>query len=107
MSVLRSVARWILFIIRNKGRYPKYPFEDDYVETPLVLHVGPWGRTEWHDPSDGSIYTVTMIDSVSAIAESIERDIYFSEDQVIEEERSVCRKKLPYAIGFWPDDVEK
>jgi hypothetical protein len=106
MRFLRSAARWILFIIRNKGRYPDYPFEDDCAGTPLVLHAGSWGRTEWHDPSDGSIYTVTTIDSVSAIAESMEKDIYYPEYQDIKEKPSVCRTKSPYAIGFWPDDIE-
>jgi len=44
---LRKFFRWILFLFRNRFQRPLYPYLDDMGESPVKLHIGPWGRVEW------------------------------------------------------------
>ena len=78
MNPLRQIGRWMLFVVRNSGRKPKYPFVDDGVDSPLELHIGPWGRTQWRDTEDRTLHEVVTVDDTGLISESIERDIYGS-----------------------------
>ncbi len=106
MNPLRWLFRWVLFIIRNGGRNPEYPFMDDGVEQPLELRIGPWGSTKWYDPSDGDLHDVTTIDGLVSIAESMERDIYgYTHKEVVaeaerQEQIRNSYKCPPRVIGF-------
>ena len=116
MNPLRQIGRCMLFVVRNGGRKPKYPFVDDGVDSPLELHIGPWGRTQWRDTEDGTLYEINTVDDVESIVDSVKRDVYCSEYQDIEAMREaeelrpirvggtpVADTKSPCAIGFWLD----
>lgn len=77
INLLCRFVNWVLFLIRNAGRNPAYPFDDDCIDKPLKCQPGPWGSTQWLNPADGNVYVVNTVDDIEAIAESIERDILY------------------------------
>ena len=111
MNAIRQCARLVLFAIRNGFRRPKYPFEDDVAEPRLKFCVGPWGRSEWYSPVDGSVYQTTDVSDPVEIAESMECDVYGCSSREITAELSARKfreelmksleSKSPRAIGFW------
>jgi len=93
MSLLWRFGNWVMFLVRNAGHKPPYPFEDDCRDNPLELCIGPWGSTQWRDPTDGSVYEVTTVDDVDTIVTSMERDIYGCTHQEAVEEAERQRKE--------------
>ncbi len=103
MNSLRQFFRWVLFLIRNGGRKPEYPFEDDGVEQPLEFRIGPWGSTQWCDPSDGALYGVKAVDDTVLIAESMERDIYgHTHQEAVDEAERRRREDYNYRCNYPP-----
>ena len=103
MNRLCRFVNWALFVIRNQGQKPAYPFEDDCAEKPLELRIGPWGSTKWYDPSDGGAYDVITIDDTASIAESMERDIWgYTHQEAVEAEHCLKKESYDYSRGLPP-----
>ena len=107
LNLLCRFVNWILFLVRNKGQRPAYPFADDGIEKPLQLRIGSWGSTKWYDPSDGTISFTKTIEGAASIAESMERDIYGCTHQEVVEANTKRREAIkdpgkfpPRVIGF-------
>ncbi len=107
MNPLRQMFRWMLFVIRNRGRTPEYPFMNNGAEQPLELRIGPWGSTQYYDRDKDVLCEVRTVSTAVEIAESIEVDVYgcsYSQIRQQEEEKARAvesRKKSPQAIGFY------